>query len=243
MQQYIYDGSFDGLLTAIFYAYKADACITSQIHYQPNLLLEPIVIPLEDDKAARVATSIQTKLSHAIFQTIYHLYLSTSPSCEQLILDYLRLCYRYGPSINLAKNHDTIIAVDTLVRKVTLESHRLTGLIRFKEIAPMCFYARITPDHHILPLIAKHFVKRFSDQAFIIHDTVRQVALVYNKEEGCLQVLSPEENDLLLSYTPTDGFEELFKIFYNSTTIKARHNPSLQKRYMPTRYWKNLVEL
>ena len=39
-----------------------------------------------------------------------------------------------------------------------------------------------------------------------------------------------------------DEFEDLWKNYFVSITIKERANPKLQKRMMPKRYWKNLTE-
>lgn len=245
MIEYIYDNSFDGLLTALFYAYssKTEVRITAASRYMPSLLTQPHHVTTEEDKALRLVRSIRHKLSPSLLKDVYYLYLSEAPLAENLILDYLKLCYTYGPSITLAKNNDTIIAVDTLVRKVSHESHRMNGFVRFKEITPGVFYSQIEPDHHMLPLLVTHFTTRFSDQHFIIHDIKRSMALVYNKKEAYLQVLTPEENLSLSTAPSSDPFEELFKAFYTSTTIPERMNPKLQKRLMPVRYWKHLVEV
>lgn len=245
MKQFLYDGSFEGFLTAIFYAYpeKENSHIIKSKDYTPNLLYEPISVTTELDKFQRVYDSINHKLSPRVLRNIYYVYLSEVANCENLSLNYLKLCYQYGVDINLAKNNDIIIAIDTICRKVSHEAHRFTGFVRFKEISPLCFYAQIEPDHCILPLIEKHFTTRFSDQNFIIHDLKRKMALVYNQADVYLQKLTPEENSLLESYQNNDNFQDLFKAFYDSMTIPERANPRLQKRLAPTRYWKHLAEM
>lgn len=245
MKNYLYDGSFEGLLTTIFYAYqdKDEVLITKQIHYVPHLLYEAHNIEVEEDKFERVYISIQTKLSTSILSTLYYLYLSELEGCENLCLDYLKLCYHYGETINLAKNNDTIIQVDAFRRKVTLEVHRFNGFVRFNEINPGCFYAQIEPDHNILPLLSAHFTKRFSDQSFIIHDLKRRTALVYNQKETYLHKLTLSESNVLANLNIKDPFQSLFKSYYDSTTIKERKNPRLQKSFAPKRYWKHLAEM
>lgn len=245
MKNYLYDGSFEGLLTTIFYAYqeKDEVLITRSTHYVPHLLYEIHNIKVEDDKFERVYSSIQTKLSTSILSTLYYLYLSELEGCENLCLDYLKLCYRYGETINLAKNNDTIIQVDTFRRKVTLEVHRFNGFVRFNEISSGCYYAQIEPDHNILPLLSDHFTRRFSDQNFIIHDLKRKTALVYTQKEVYLQTLTLSESTALKNLDITDPFESLFKSYYDSTTIKERKNPRLQKSFAPKRYWKHLAEM
>ena len=75
MKNYLYDGSFEGFLTAIFYAYqdKESPLITRELNYIPNLLYEPIKVNVEQDKFKRVYTSIQTKLSTSILDCLLSL--------------------------------------------------------------------------------------------------------------------------------------------------------------------------
>jgi probable DNA metabolism protein len=244
MKEYIYDGSFEGFLTAVFHAYsdKNSPTLTRVSHYTPSLFAEPLWVLTREDLYDRVTSSIKTKLSHSILSTAYFIYLSEIPGSETVFLHYLRLCYQHGVQINLAKNNETIRAIDDIYRKVHLEKHRFYGFVRFREIGPLQFYAKIEPDHHILPLLESHFVDRFKDQAFIIHDPTRCMALIYTKKESFLRMLSKEENEKLSTATIHDDFEDLFRTFYASVTIQNRLNPKLQKGFMPKRYWKNIIE-
>ncbi|MEG0132578.1 MAG: TIGR03915 family putative DNA repair protein [Clostridium sp.] len=245
MKEYLYDGSFEGLLTTIFYCYgsKDDTTITRISNYIPSLITDAIEISSEDDKFDRVYSSIRDKLSYNTLRNIYYIYLSDIYNCEDIIFKYIKLCYKHGDSINQAKNNDLIILVDKYCRKVSLEGHRFTGLVRFKEIEPLTFYACIEPDHNILPIISSHFASRFSDQNFIIHDIKREIAIVYNKSESIISSLSKEEGKLLESASCDDNFQDLWKQFYKSVNIKERENPKLRNRMMPSRYWKHLTEI
>lgn len=245
MKDFLYDGSFEGLLSAIFhaYTYKGEAYIYKEKDYVPHLLGESVLIETETDKANRVYISIKSKLSAKTLSHIYHLYLSSIENVETLILDYIKLCYKYSDSINLAKNNPIIADVDKYTRRVLLEAERFRGFVRFKEISPLTFYAPIEPDHNILPLLASHFKIRFSDQHFIIHDLKRQLALVYDTKTIFIQTLTADENTRLAKLDIKDPFEELFKSFYESTTISERINEKRRRNYMPQRYFKHLVEL
>lgn len=243
MQEYIYDNTFEGLLTAIFYAYgcKGDCTITKSRDYAPSFLNEVSNLSTEYDKFDRVYKSIMEKLNDEVLINIYYLYLSDIPGSDSLALKYLKLCYKYGTNINLAKNNDIIILVDKYTKKVAHEAHRFTGFVRFKEVSPLNFYASIEPDHNILPLILDHFMKRFSDQNFIIHDLKREVAIIYNKESAIITDLKKEDSK---AFTSSDGeFEVLWKTFYSSVNIKERENHRLRNRSMPKRYWTHLTEL
>ena len=245
MKDYLYDGTFDGYLTAIFYAYtqKDTVGIYKENTYSPSLLSTWQVIPCEADKADRVYESIRSKLSPKTLDNLFKVYLSDAPNSETLGLNYLKLCYRYSDDINLAKNNEIIHQVDTLCRRVGLEAHRFCGFVRFKEIAPMVFYAAIEPDHHILPLIMGHFKKRFSDQHFIIHDLKRQMAILYDTHEILLRYLTIEESERLAKAQIKDPFEALFKTYYEATTIEERAHSKRRYAHLPKRYEKHLVEL
>lgn len=245
MKEFIYDNTFEGLLTAIFYAYpeKEECIITPNKMYLPNLLFEAHNITTEGDKFNRVYKSIEEKLTFQVLKNIYYLYLSSHRDSKTLALQYLKLCYRYGSNVNLAKNNDIIIKVDRYCKQVSYEAHRFTGFVRFKEIGHLTFYSSIAPDHNILPLLINHFTKRFSDEYFIIHDTKREMAIIYDKKSAIITDFSNEQASLLTSANSDYKFESLWKTFYKSVNIEDRKNHRLRNQYMPKRYWDNLTEL
>lgn len=245
MIDYLYDGSFSGYLTAIFYAYTLhdEVRIFKEKTYSPSLLAGSKWIETEEDKAERVYQGILTKLSWDTLDHLYHLYLSDEEGAETLGLQYIKLCFKYSDTINLAKNNDIIRSVDLTCKRVWTEVHRFYGFVRFKEISPLTFYAAIEPDHNILPLMMGHFKRRFSDQSFIIHDQRRHCAMVYNQKEIYIRYLTPQESADLAKSEIKDDFEQLFRTYYQSATIAARKNPRLQNHWMPKRYYKHLIEL
>lgn len=245
MKDYIYDGSFEGLLTAIYYAYpsKDTSRIYREYDYIPNMLNEQITVSTEEDKFEKVYNSISDKLSSQTLRTVYYLYLYDIERVENLILDYLRLCYKNGDRINLAKHNDIIIKVDKCRRRVSLEAHRFTGFVRFEEVGNLSFYSSIEPDHNILPIIMKHFKRRFSDQNFIIHDVKRNQAIIYNKEKAIISYFDEDDAAIIKSSTDDNEFKSLWKTFYDSVNIKERENLKLRNRSMPKRYWDYLTEL
>lgn len=245
MIDYLYDGSFSGYLTAIFYAYseKDEVHIYRESTYSPSLLAATRSIETEENKADRVNDSILNKLSWDTLDNLYHIYLSEEPEAETLGLNYLKLCYRYSNSINLAKNNDIIRLVDLTCRRVYGEAHSYLGFVRFKEIGPMTYYAAIEPVHNVLPLLMGHFKRRFSDQNFIIHDQSRKCAIIYDQTEIYLRYLSTEESKDLAKAEISDDFEDLFRTYYKAATIASRKNPRLQNHWMPKRYYKHLVEI
>lgn len=80
--EYLYDGSFDGLLTCIYENYYKESAtgIYPQSSYQPTLMTETSVVVTDRALAARVYEAIQQKIAADSLALIYHAYLSSSSS-------------------------------------------------------------------------------------------------------------------------------------------------------------------
>lgn len=243
MQMYLYDGSFDGLLTAYFYAYNDQdvSGICRETVYQPDLLSRPLHVETQPDKSARIRQSVQRNLSAYTMQNLYLLYLSELPDCDLLGLQYLRLCFHHGAGIHNAKHHPIIRKVEDYRHKVHVEYDHMKGFLRFQQIDHLVFYARFAPDHNQLPLLISHLERRFSDQKMIVHDEKRQCALLYNLQRSIIVPFCEADAPRLLEHRQDDQID-LFRQYFQTINIPERANPRLQANYMPHRYRKYMPE-
>lgn len=243
MHSYLYDGTFDGLLTVYFYAYKDSDIyeICPQALYQPGLHTIPKQIVTQPDKAERIRYSVYTKLSSTVMYNLYLLYLSELPDCNILGLQYLRLCYTHGVAIHTAKHHPVIRQLEDYRHKVTRELDRMKGFLRFQQIDNNVYYGKFAPDHNQLPLLKSHLEKRFSDQKWIVHDERRSTALIYNLHRSMIVPFTKEEAAQLLAGRQ-DDYIDLFQRYFNTVSIKERTNKRLQDNYMPNRYRQYMPE-
>ena len=243
MHTYLYDGTFDGLLSVYFYAYndKDIYTICPQTLYQPSLHTIPKQIVTQKDKAERIRKSVYTKLSSTVMYNLYLLYLSELPDCDVLGLEYLRLCYKQGIAINNAKHHPVIRQLEDYRYKVTRELDRMKGFLRFQQIDTHVYYAKFAPNHNQLPLLRNHLEKRFSDQKWIVHDERRSTALVYNLEHSMIVPFTVEEAERMLQ-DKHDDYIDLFQRYFQTIAIKERTNKRLQDQYMPKRYREYMPE-
>jgi len=131
--EYLYDGSFDGLLTCIYHHYYREAAtgIYQQEFYQPTLMLGSTVVLTEPALAARVYKAVEDKISAHALNIIYHVYLSSSPEKEKIILDYLRLGFCMGAKVDLYYSHPSVYSIHKFDRQVTGEAHRFLGIATF----------------------------------------------------------------------------------------------------------------
>jgi probable DNA metabolism protein len=133
-----------------------------------------------------------------------------------------------------------VAAVLSAVGKVTMEIHRLMGLLRFSPDSNGVFSARFDPDHLTLPAVVQYFTDRFGDTPWTIIDEKR--ALCLSRKNGGKASFSILEGESAAQKTG-DEWEELWKHYHKTINNESRHNPGLQRQFMPTRYRKHLPEV
>lgn len=245
MVVFIYDNTFEGLLTSIYDAYYSNrkpSKIYSEKSYEYNLIDEVVTIDTDIEKFRKVYQAIENKISKDILKNIYYVYLSELKESSNLIYDYVRLGFKLGSEVNFHKNNNIVLIIDKISKRVSLEKHRFTGFVRFKNINNILF-STIEPDFNILYLLGEHFKNRLTNEYFIIEDSKRNIALIYDKSSYYLTVLSKKQKDMLYNFKEEEKYEDLWKEYFKATNIKERNNTKLQKRQMPKRYWNNLTEL
>ncbi|MDR7855302.1 TIGR03915 family putative DNA repair protein [Tissierella sp.] len=243
MIQYIYDGSFDGLLTSIYEAYYREEDIddiVAEDSMEENFLIRRVFIATEMEKATKVYKAIEDKISEESLRRVFYSYLSELPRHGRIILEYIRLGFKFGPQVDLNLSNDIVLKMDNIYRKVSGERHRMLGLVRFKQLENGLFYSSIEPDHNIVGLIAPYFVSRMTNENWVIHDVKRGIGALYNGKEWIIQDIKIKD-DLLLK-EEEEEYQQLWKAYFKSIAIETKINPKLQKRCMPMRYWKHLVE-
>lgn len=243
MISYIYDGSFDGLLTSIYDAFYSDIKpenIVSQDQYVENFLAEKIYIKTDIIKATKVYKAIEEKISNASLKKVFYAYLSEEENVGMIVLRYLQLGFKMGSDVDLNLANEDVLNIDKIARRVGKERHRITGILRFKKIKNNILYAQIEPDNNVVALLAHHFVDRLRNENFIIHDIKREIGVFYNKKEWVVKDI--EKPDPFLVKDSQEIYEDLWRVYFDSIAIKNKINPKLQKRNMPMRYWKHLTE-
>ncbi len=243
MIYYIYDGSFEGILTAIHHAYyrrQIPEKIVSEDDLQESFIIEKVYIKTDIEKSDRVYNSVKTKISKEALKNIFYVYLSELEDRGTIIYNYLRLGWKIGKEVDLNLTNDRVLLVQNIRQKVSKEIHFMLGLVRFRELKNNILYASIEPENNVVGLIADHFANRISNERWVIHDVSRNIAVVYNKQEWIITEL--ELNKSIQLHEDEEIYQSLWKEYFNNIAIKDKINPKLQKRNMPTKYWKHLIE-
>lgn len=241
---YIYDGSFEGLLTVIYEVYynkNKPENIFKKREYIHNFLHKLIEVSTSEDKWKKVYEAIRVKISEQVLRNIYLLHLSELENIERLIIEYIKLAFKVGRDIDLHMYDARVFQVHKVVKKIEYEKHRMMGFVRFDPIGENVFYSKIEPDYNILELIMPHFSQRFKEENFIIHDVRRKLGGIYSKENGKWRIHTLHLEDIP-QINNNELYNKLWKEYFSSVSIKERKNPRLQRRMMPKRYWKHMSE-
>ena len=125
--------------------------------------------------------------------------------------------------------------------KVWHEIHQLMGLLRFCPDEDGIYIAHCEPDHFILPALWPHFRERFGETAWAIIDEKRRLCM--RCISGSFEFLNIDNNPAFLKNPPNGEWENLWRLYHKTINNESRNNPGLQRRFMPTRYWKYLTEV
>ncbi|MFN2363878.1 MAG: TIGR03915 family putative DNA repair protein [Halarsenatibacteraceae bacterium] len=243
MKTFLYDGSFTGFMTLIYWTFKdkiKPAKIFKKDDYPGDLFSETVEIKTDGELADKVIKSAKDKLSARVFRQAYYAFLSEFAGIELAIFDYLYL--GFAERVNLKKNwtEKSVLEVKKVARKVSRERHRFKGLLRFRELADGILYGPFKPDYNISGLLAPHFAARLTGEQWIIHDLGRKLATIYNGRSW-IEISDDLLPELELSQEET-GYQEIWQEFFRSIAIDERYNPELQANFIPYKYRDYLLE-
>ena len=251
MLYFLYDNTFDGLLTCVFDAFNRK-------EFPENILAENKQLPLftetfrvitDDDKSDRVLKALRKKISKAALDMLFISYLSELEGIEIRIFDYIRKAMLAGKSIETNFADQDVLELSKIYKKVRREEERIRQFVRFQKTADGLFFAVMDPEYNVLPLTARFFKTRYADQQWIIYDVRRNYGLYYDLKT--VETVNFEELPVVsgtgqLSSDKLDEYETAFQILWKdylkAITIRERLNLKLQRQHMPKRFWKYLTE-
>jgi probable DNA metabolism protein len=252
MTTFLYDGTYEGWLTAVFEAYTnklTDVLFSGQAASTAELFGATQTVVTDETKAERVLAGLQKRLSAQGVASLYKTYLSDIEERERVMWQFVRHVFGNGHNVEEDYGHPAVWAVRQAARRVKREVHRMQAFVRFKLTQDQLYYAIIEPECDVLPLISAHFESRYADQRWLIYDTRRTYGIYYDLEKVSMvrvdfHPLGRVTSGLIaeISDNREEFYQELWRCYFRSVTIDARKNLRLQLQHMPKRYWKHLTE-
>jgi len=251
---YLYDGSFEGLLSAVALAVKSGRSVPGiypEGRYAVQLF-DTIVNVSTDTEQARKLFSYLENIGGSAAQFAINGYLGEEDAVGQYLYHMVRLCLQHGGRATELYTDDSIRFLSQLSRRVTWEAHRLCGLIRFRELKENIFYAPFESDCNVIGYLVRHFSARMGNRRWILHDISRNFALYRDGDH--VQNIAVDES--FSRYVQENGevadeycadkeqyYQKLWQMFHATIANPGRENRHLQRQLMPRRYWRYLVEM
>ena len=252
MNIFLYDGTFEGFLSAVFYAYARKVFpnkICGNNLFQKDMFAEEFTVYTNTEYAQRVWNGIEKKASKFICQKVFRVFLSEMADVEMLLFDYIKLTFGSRFSIDEDYSNSTVLEFNNIYKKVTREAQKVVMFVRFQKTADDIYFAPFDPAYNVLSLTINHFKERFADQQWVIYDTRRNYGFYYNLHDVEEVRISDSNINFFTGKVNKDAmddselnFQEIWNCYYQSTTIKERKNLKLHKQFLPKRFWKYLPE-
>ena len=264
---YVYDGSVEGLMSAIFHAYanhEIPEDVVRPQHLQMRLGQEERIITTDFSLASRVAHGIQRQLGKQVWQYMLEASASDNPNTGTIVYRFVRYalssrfamncsscskkqsCNKpcvpgFGSKILSEWANPDVGPLLQLQRHTYTESERMRQFIRFQHTKDGYWFAKCNPNAAVLPFIMDWFAERFNTQSFVIYDESHKMAGI--SSNGSWQLVDSNEIDIPELAPEEELMQQAWRGFYQALSIESRYNPDLRRQFMPKRLWKNLTEM
>lgn len=251
MITFLYDGTLEGFLTAVFETYEQklpEYRIRKQETYEQEMFGNAVVIHANKAKALRVWKGLQQRLTHAGLDFLLCASLSEMASAEDTMLGFIQYVFSRKENVESDYSNKYVLEIARISKMVHRERHRMKAFIRFQATRDGIYYAAIEPDFNVIPLIITHFKNRYADQRWLIYDLKRKYGIYYDLHtvENISLEFTPENNggeNIAVSFDEQEEmFQQLWRDYFHSVNISSRRNMRLHLRHVPRRYWKLLAE-
>lgn len=241
MNRYLYDGTSEGLLSAVarILAEENDAENLTLAVRENTLFEEGVYIATDTAAAEEFFNRLRSEASEAVY-TFYCFTMTEKEGMETSMLHYLALAMKHGSKVNGYLTHPAVKEIVTVARKAGRELHRMKGLLRFEKLQDGAYLAKMEPDNNIIHPLALHFSKRLRAENWFIYDVRRRTAARWHR--GTLTLGAIEQFTAPTLSDEEKAVQALWRTFFNTIAISERKNSRLQKSSMPLKYWKYLIE-
>lgn len=248
----VYDDTFEGFLSVVFECYKRKIepmDIRPASFFQESLFVYREHVLTSVERADRVWAGLQKKLSKQTRHVPFSAFLSRDEGIEMALYRFMRLAFEISGQIADNYGDPDVLTVRKASRKVMKEAMRMIEFIRFQLTLDNIYFAAVSPDYDVLPIVMQHFRNRFADQQWIIYDLRRDYGFYYNLHMIEEVILNDKafnadngavRKDMLQEGETT--YQTMWSEYCRSITIRERLNLKVHRQHLPKRYWKFLPE-
>ncbi|MEM7571441.1 MAG: TIGR03915 family putative DNA repair protein [Bacteroidota bacterium] len=252
LQDVVFDGTYAGLLSAVFECYRlklSQARLIAEQDFQPGLFAAPLWVSTQDAHTNRVLAAIEKRGGKSALSLLQRCWLSEAPDRSAIIYRYIQRLVEGVDQPEQDVSDQLMHRLSRLRQQMGREMHRMHAFVRFQATPDDLYVALIEPDFDVLPLLEDHFAKRYPAQEWLIYDVRRRYGLYWDQRKRSASFITldgriNQEKRLkenVLSEVETD-YQVLWKTYFDAVDIPERRNLKLHFQHVPKRYWKYLVE-
>lgn len=183
-----YDGTFAGLLSAIYECYTKpilpDTIATTPLKLKSIFDLGYVMSVTTDEAAAqRLYKRIVRKGGYKAGLMVYQTFLSEVGDKEMLIYEYMKYLFNSSAVGKNTSYRETIWRMEQLTNTVGREQERNLAQVEFNTTAGDIDFAIVDPDFDILPLVAESVLAEKNEGQWIIYDSNRKYGMHFDGVE------------------------------------------------------------
>ena len=231
----VYDGTFEGFLSLVYEVYYKKLKPIKIYRTLPNEMIFDDIIKIDTTKEEyeKVLNALKIKFPNEMIEKILNIFMCDSKDFELALLEYIIIGFK-EPKQLFNINNSCVFYLNSLEKELFRNVHKMTGFIRFEELEDKTLYAKIESKFNVVYFLGKHFLKRFNNQNFIIHDINRKLAFVKIENDFSIQEVAYFDEPIYSSNE--EKFQKLWKSFFKGVTINERKNLKLQTQMVPLLY-------
>ena len=231
----VYDGTFEGFLSLVYEVYYKKLKPIKIYRTLPNEMIFDDIIKIDTTKEEyeKVLNALKIKFPNEMIEKILNIFMCDSKDFELALLEYIIIGFKESKQLfNI--NNSCVFYLNSLEKELFRNVHKMTGFIRFEELEDKTLYAKIESKFNVVYFLGKHFLKRFNNQNFIIHDINRKLAFIKIENDFSIQEVAYFDEPIYSSNE--EKFQKLWKSFFKGVTINERKNLKLQTQMVPLLY-------
>lgn len=243
MKVFLTEKNLSGVLSALYYSFTRNSFpddVKEITLSERNFTDEYIVIEPDNSKSERVKNGVINYGGYRSLNAAKICLLSCEENAIKIAYEFLKLTLERRSCVIEDLSEKAVIDFLYAVNKVLYERHRFTGFIRFKETESGILYAPYSPDNDITALLMPHFIRRFPALPFVIHDLKRNVVGISDGKS--FKIVKTERTAEISLSGSEKEWENLFRSYYKTVSIKERKNLKQQDNFLPRRYRKYMPE-
>ena len=249
MRVYRCEDSLESIFTAIYRSYEEnrdaeDTCLA--LDDNPLLFGEDVYVQPDSARAVKVMRTLERRFGEENYLTVCTALAATDKEKAQAVYRTVakgldERCARGHLFDNLADEY--VMKTFSLARAAGREIDHFREFLRFQELENGVLYAKIGPKNNVLTFLMRHFADRLPIENFVIYDSTRNLFGIHPVKRQWYLLSGEEAAEPALRFSEEEEqYQELFRCFCRTISIKERENLRLQQSMLPLRFREYMIE-